>query len=144
MRRRQGIVAVVAATGLVAACATATTTQQVRTADVPSMDVESLSEITDDYADVAIFGLVVDDLEDMDVVGPGGEEIGVGDEVLADEQDRPVALAVEVGDYLGIEDGKEAVFPLDRLRLENAGQDDERLVTTLTRAQIEALPEWEE
>ena len=72
----------------------------------------------------------------MDVYGPGGEKIGEIDEVLMNAAGQPVAVSVEVGGFLGIGE-REAVVMLYQLRL-----DGQRFVTNLTKAQIEALPRW--
>lgn len=95
-----------------------------------------LREGEDDDMVVQAFGRSVDEVEDMDVYGPGGEEIGEVEEVLVDASGQPAALAVEVGGFLGIGE-KDAVMQLDQLRLE-----DDRLTTNLTKEQIEALPDW--
>lgn len=95
-----------------------------------------LLEANDDSMVVQPFGKTVDEIEDMDVVGPGGEEIGEVEEVLVDASNQPVALAVEAGGFLGIGE-KDVVIELDQLQLEN-----DRLATSLTKEQIETLPEW--
>jgi ribosomal 30S subunit maturation factor RimM len=77
-------------------------------------------------------------LDDMNVVTPGGEKVGEVDEVLIDATGEVIAVAIEVGGFLGIGDD-EVIIPLDQLRLEN-----NQLVTTLTKEQIEALPKWDD
>ena len=97
-----------------------------------------LHEADDDGMMVQPFNVSVDDLEDMDLYGPGGEEIGEIEEVLADGSGKPVAVAAEVGGFLGV--GEKAVtIGLDQLRL-----DGEHLVAGMTKEQLEALPEWED
>lgn len=78
------------------------------------------------------------ELGDMNVVTPNGDKIGEVEEVLMDASGKVVAVAVEVGGFLGIGDD-DVIIPLDQLRLEN-----EQLVTTLTKEQIEALPKWDD
>lgn len=95
-------------------------------------------EAEDELAMVAPFNISVDDLEEMDVYGPGGEEIGEVEEVLAGPDGQPGALAVEAGGFLGVGD-RTVVVGLDQLRAEN-----DRLVTGLTKEQIEGLPEWDD
>ena len=77
------------------------------------------------------------ELEDMDVLGLGGEEVGEVEEVLLDPAGR-IAVAVEVGGFLGVGE-RDVLLWLDQMQL--VGDD---LVTNLTREQIEALPEWED
>ena len=103
-----------------------------------SLDVATLQEADDDDMVVQPFGLTVDDIEDMDLMTADGEEIGEVEEVLLDAG-QPVAVSVEIDDgFLGIDD-REVVFGLDQLQL----QDDD-FVTSLDKATIEALPEWDD
>jgi hypothetical protein len=95
-----------------------------------------MHEADDDYMMVQPFNVSVDDLEDMDLYGPGGEEIGEVEEVLADGSGQPVAVAAEVGGFLGVGE-QDVVIGLDQLRL-----DGEHLVSGMTKEQLEALPEW--
>jgi sporulation protein YlmC with PRC-barrel domain len=78
------------------------------------------------------------ELGDMNVVTPDGDKIGEVEEVLMNTSGKVVAVAVEVGGFLGIGDD-DVIIQLDQLRLE-----DNRLVTTLTKEQIEALPKWDD
>jgi sporulation protein YlmC with PRC-barrel domain len=77
------------------------------------------------------------ELGDMHVVNPAGEKVGEVEEVLMDTSGNVVAVVVEAGGFLGIGD-HDVIVQLDQLRLEN-----KRLVTTLTKEQVEALPKWE-
>lgn len=95
-------------------------------------------EANDERLVIQPFNLSVDQIDDMKVHGPGGEEIGEIDEVLLDASGRPVAVSVEVGGFLGI-GAREAIMRLDQLRL-----DGQRFVTGFTREQVEALPRWED
>lgn len=97
-----------------------------------------LREAEDESLIVQPFNVSIDDLEDMDVFTPAGEEIGEVDEVLVDAAGNVVAVAIEAGGFLGMGD-KRVVVGLDRLRLEN-----QRLVTEMTKEQLEALPEWDD
>jgi hypothetical protein len=104
-----------------------------------SLDVATLQEADDDDMVVQPFGLTVDDLEDTDLMTADGEEIGDVDEILVDGGGRAVAVSVEIDDgFLGIDD-REVVFGLDQLELR-----DDALVTSLDKATIEALPEWDD
>jgi hypothetical protein len=104
----------------------------------PAAGAAEWSEAEDGSAMVPPFNVPVDDLEDMAVVGAGGEEIGEVEEVLADPSGKPAALAVEAGGFLGVGE-KTVVVGLDRLRLEN-----DQLVTGMDKEQVEALPEWDD
>ena len=77
-------------------------------------------------------------LDDMNIVTATGEKIGEVEDAFIDASGQLVALAIEVGGYLGIGDN-DVIIQLDQLRL-----DDNQFVTTLTKEQIEALPKWED
>lgn len=77
-------------------------------------------------------------MDDLDVVTAGGEEIGEIEEVLMDASGQPVAVAVEVDDFLDIDD-EDRIFRLDQLRFENG-----RFVTDLSESQIGSLPIWDD
>lgn len=96
----------------------------------------SLVEVEKDETMVPAFGMNVDRLEELDLVGANGEEIGDVEDVLADSSGKVVAVVVEYGGFLNMGE-KEAVFMLDKLKLQ-----DGKLVTTLTKAELEALPNW--
>lgn len=85
-------------------------------------------------------GLTVDELEDMDIVGPDGEEIGDVEDILIDADNRIVAVVAEFGGWLDIGD-REVILPLEHLGLQ---ADRRKLVVSLTREQIEALPAWDD
>ncbi|MCB4821943.1 PRC-barrel domain-containing protein [Roseicella aerolata] len=93
-------------------------------------------EVKDEKLVVQPFNLTVDQIDDMDVHAGGGEKIGEIDEVLMNAAGQPVAVTVEAGGFLGI-GAREVILTLDQLRL-----DGQRFVTSLTRAQVEALPQW--
>lgn len=97
-----------------------------------------LREAEDDAMIVQPFNVSVDKLEDMDLVGPGGEDIGEIDEVLVDAAGQPAAVAAEVGGFLGVGE-RDVVIQLDQLRL-----DGDRLATDLTKEQLEALPDYDD
>ncbi|MBR0642859.1 PRC-barrel domain-containing protein [Plastoroseomonas hellenica] len=94
-------------------------------------------EIRDDRRIIEPFNLTVDQLDDLDVFTAGGERIGELEEVLMDAAGRPVAVSVELGGIAGGD--REHIVALDRLRLEG-----QRLVTDLTRSQLETLPRWDD
>jgi sporulation protein YlmC with PRC-barrel domain len=97
-----------------------------------------LKEVEDESLDVPGLGVKAGRLEDMEVVGGDGNEVGEVEEVLANPAGQIVAVTVEAGGFLGI-GAKEVVVGLDRLRLT-----DDRLVTDLTKDQAAALPEWQD
>ena len=69
------------------------------------------------------------ELEDMDVLGLGGEEVGEVEEVYLDPAGR-IAVAVEVGGFLGVGE-QDVLLWLDQMQLVG-----DELVTNLTREQI--------
>lgn len=94
-------------------------------------------EVKDERRIIPPFNLTVDQLDDLDVFTATGERIGEVEEVLMDGAGRAIAVSVELGGVLGGDE--ERIVPLDRLRLEG-----QRLVTDLTRAQVEAMPHWDD
>lgn len=105
-------------------------------AQAPSAAAPALIEVDDDSQQVTPLGITVEQLDGLDVVTPTGERIGEVEEVLADATGKIVAVVVEYGGFLGVGD-KDAVFQLDSLKLEN-----NKLVTPMTKQQLEALPDW--
>lgn len=96
----------------------------------------SLVEVNKDETMVPSLGMNVDRLEELDLVGPDGKKIGDVEDVLADSTGKVVAVVIEYGGFLNMGE-KEAVFMLDKLKLQ-----DGKLVTSLTKAELEALPNW--
>jgi hypothetical protein len=105
-------------------------------AQAPSAAAPALVEVDDDSLQVTPFGINVDQLEELDVVTPAGDRIGDVEEVLADSTGKIVAVVVEYGGFMGVGE-KEAVFQLNSLKLQN-----NKLVTTMTKQELEALPNW--
>ena len=87
---------------------------------------------------VAPFNVSIDDFEEMEIYGPGGEEIGEVDAVLVDAAAKPVAVAAEVGGFLGMGE-KDVVIGLDQL-----SQDGDHLKVNMTKEQIGALPDFDD
>ena len=87
---------------------------------------------------VAPFNVSINDFEEMEIYGPGGEEIGEVDAVLVDAAAKPVAVAAEVGGFLGMGE-KDVVIGLDQL-----SQDGDHLKINMTKEQIGALPEFDD
>ncbi len=128
--RRNGILSAAALAALLAGAAGAAAQAQGVTGE--------LREAEDEDAVVQPLGKTVDEVEDMDVVGAGGEEVGEVEEVLADGTGQPAALAVEAGGFLGVGE-KTVVMPIGEFRVQDDG-----LATSLTKEQLEALPEWDD
>jgi hypothetical protein len=95
-------------------------------------------EVEDGSMTVQPWNVTADQIEEMDVVDGSGNEIGEVEHVLADASGQVVAVAAEVGGFLGIGD-KEVIIGLDQLRVN--GED---LATTLSKEQLNALPEWDD
>ena len=110
---------------------------QAQQAAAPKFDPTGLHEAKDDDAVVPGINRSVDDVEDMDLVGANGDEIGDVEEVLVDATNQPVAVVVDAGGFLGIGD-RSVVIGLDRLQLNG-----DKLGTSMTKEDIEALPEWD-
>jgi sporulation protein YlmC with PRC-barrel domain len=78
------------------------------------------------------------DIEDIDVYTADGEELGEVEAVLVDQSGALVAVVVEVGGFLGIGDD-DRVIGFDRLTHEG-----DRYIVTITRDEVESLPEWDD
>lgn len=102
------------------------------------LQVKSLRELSEDNKTARWKNLMVGQLEDMEIVAAGGDKVGEVEEVLADGDGNIVAVSAEVGGFLGIAD-KEVVVSLDQFELR-----ENRLVTSLTKEQLEALPGWDD
>ena len=48
---------------------------------------------------VQSLNVTIDQLEDMEIYGPNGEEIGDVDDVLVDASAKPVAISADVGGF---------------------------------------------
>lgn len=94
-----------------------------------------LKEADDDVM-VQSFNMSASDLEDADLVDASGNEIGDIETVLVDASGAPVAVAAEVGGFLGMGE-KTVVINLDQLQLK-----DDEVVTVLTKEQLGALTPW--
>jgi len=84
------------------------------------------------------YNVTIDDLEDMDIYGPDGKEIGEVDSVLVDAAAKPVAIAAEVGGFLGLGE-KDVIIGLDQLTKEG-----DHLNVNMTKEQIAALPDFDD
>lgn len=100
----------------------------------------NLIEVENDAMVVEPFGVTVDELEDADIHDQTGERIGEVEEVLMTADDgQVVAVAAEIGGFLGIGDDEVAV-PLDRLTWEGDGT----VRIDLTEDQAKSLPAWDD
>ena len=87
-------------------------------------------------APVQALNLMVGQVDDMDVIGADGNEIGGVGNVLGDQTGKAIAISIDVGGFLGIGD-KTVILSLSDLTLDMG-----RLRTTLTKQQIENLPDF--
>lgn len=94
-------------------------------------------EIDEDEVQVPGLNITVEQLEDMDVFTAGGEKVGEVDEVLGTELGIVSAVAVEIDQSLF--NDKTII-----LQIADLSTADGRLVTQLTQAQIEAMPDEDE
>jgi hypothetical protein len=97
-------------------------------------------EIDDDAFIVEPFKLTVEKVEDMDLYGPGGDQIGEVEDVLTDPSGQVVGFSVETENFLGI-GGEDVIVGLDQVELAPAG---DRFTTSLTEDQLEQLPRWDD
>lgn len=95
----------------------------------------TLTVIKNDDTMVQPFNLRVDKLEGMDVIGANGEEIGEVEDVLADSSGKAVAVSIDAGSFLQMNQ-KEIIMQLSALQ-----HRDGKLHTTMTKDQISALPD---
>ena len=63
---------------------------------------------------VQSLNVTIDQLEEMEIYGPNGEEIGDVDDVLVDASAQPVAVSADVGGFLGMGE-KGVVIGLDQV-----------------------------
>ncbi|WP_306709687.1 PRC-barrel domain-containing protein [Azospirillum isscasi] len=116
---------------------TAGTTLAQQSAAVPN-PANAYRDVKDDNVMVPSLKRTVGQLDDMDVLGPDGRKVGEVEEVLMDASGQPVALVVDVEHGVGIGD-KEIIVGLDQVR-----DDGRTLTTTLSNAQLGALPVWDD
>jgi sporulation protein YlmC with PRC-barrel domain len=97
------------------------------TAQQDGAELSQYWEAEDDSLSVEPFNLTVGQIDHMEIVSATGERIGEVDEVLMNASGKVAAVMVEAGD-------KEVVVELHEFRV-----DGRRLVTTITKTEIEAL-----
>jgi hypothetical protein len=101
-------------------------------------DQTGMHKADDESLMVQPLNVSVGDVEDMTIYSAGGEEVGEVEAVLLDGSGRPVAVAADVGGFLGLGE-RDVVIGLDRL---SRGQD--RLTVAMSKEEIEALPEFDD
>lgn len=137
--KRRRVATATALAALATVAATALPQQRAALAQAaPAVNPAELKEVEDGSLQVGGLGLNAGRLEDMEVVGADGNEVGEVEEVLANPAGQVVAVTIEAGGFLGI-GAKEVVVGLDRLRFA-----DNRLTTDLTKEQTAGLPEWKD
>jgi putative membrane protein len=92
-----------------------------------------------DQQQAAAPGPEAETLVGNEVLNDQGDAIGEIEDVVLDAQQNAFAV-VSVGGFLGIGD-RNVTVPLNELQ---AGQDDQNLSTTMTKADLENMPEYEE
>lgn len=106
-----------------------------------TLDKQTLRELDDDESDILYQGRTVEQIEDMDVVGSGGERIGEIEEVLANADNEIVAVVVEFDEgFLDLGE-REVVMPVDRLQF---GEDGSQVATTLSEDDLRSLEVWDD
>jgi PRC-barrel domain len=101
-------------------------------------DPTGMHKADDDAMIVQPFDASVDDVEEMEIYGAGGEEVGAVEEVLVDGSGKPTAVTADVGGFLGMGE-RHVVIGLDQLT-----KSGDRLTVAMTKEQIQALPEFDE
>lgn len=121
-----------------AASLTAFTTAQAQVQNnaIPSNDVSKLQKY-ENYV-IEELGLSIGRTEDMVVIGQNAEEVGNVEEILVDSSGQIVAISVEVGGFLDLFE-REVVLRLDQVGVQ---ADRQKLTVSMTREEIEQLPEW--
>lgn len=102
------------------------------------LSAASLSEIKDDSTIVSAVDMNVKKLKGMDIIGSDGKKIGEIDKVLADSSNRPRAVTVDAGGFLGI-GGHEVIVSLDQLQKST----DKDFKVSLNKDQVKNLEKFE-
>lgn len=103
------------------------------TAFAQSPATPQLIEIDDDQAGVAVLGLTVDQIEDMDLFDAQGTKLGDVEEVLGTDAMTAIALAVDL-------EGTDDIDVI--VELTGLEAVDNRIVTGMTADELRALPVW--
>lgn len=103
------------------------------------VDISALKPVDEKGGmDVTYNGLSVDNLKKASVYGANDEKIGGIDKVLADPQNKIVAVTVDAGGFLGI-GSKEVVMPIDQLQYDSSKK---QFNTSMNKEQVKSMPEW--
>ncbi len=94
-------------------------------------------KVKDDDRMVPAWNLKVEDVEDRDVDGPDGKELGEIEAVLEDANGQIQAVVLEYGGFLGL-GAKQVIVPLDKLEPAKG----KRFTTALTEEELAGLPAW--
>ena len=92
-----------------------------------------LVEIDDDQANIAVLGLTVDQIEDLDLYDAQGTKLGEIEDVLGADATAATVLSID----LEGSDDVDVIVELSDMQLQ-----DNRLVTSLTIEELRALPVW--
>lgn len=102
------------------------------------MDIAGLRPVDTKNMNVTYNGLSIDKLKEANVTNPNGDKIGEVQKVLANADNKIVAVTVDAGGFLGI-GAKEVVMPLDKLQYDGAKK---QFVTSLSKDDLKSMPEW--
>jgi len=102
------------------------------------MDIAGLRPVDTKTMNVTYNGLSIDKLKEANVTNPNGDKVGAVDKVLANADNKIVAITVDAGGFLGI-GSKEVVMPLDKLQYDGAKK---QFVTNLSKDDVKSMPEW--
>lgn len=100
-----------------------------------AVDLGKLREADDDMQGVAYEGRSVDDLEDMDVLNEAGQKIGEVDDVLIDNDNKVVAIVLDLKDSK-----RDVVVEMDELHLADSRA--KQFTTSLSMGDLMDKPEW--
>lgn len=98
----------------------------------------SWMQVEDGSMMVPTLNLSVDEIDGMDIYDSTGEKVGEVDDVLVGQDGTSMAASLDIGGFLGIGE-KDVVLPLDSL---TKGEDGLR--TTMTKEELESLPDYED
>ncbi|MCC7271582.1 MAG: PRC-barrel domain-containing protein [Alphaproteobacteria bacterium] len=134
--------AVIGVGSLLVASAMAQTTTPPATTQPPVVQAPTTAapsgfrEVKDEKRMVAPWNLSVEKIEKLNVHSAAGDKIGEVDKVLEDSTGQATAVVVEFGGFLGMGE-TEVVVPVAQLTLQG-----DRLVTSLSKEQLKAMPRW--
>jgi len=99
---------------------------------------QAWTEVEDGDMMVDALNMTVDQLDDMTLYDATGESIGELDDILMDAATGEMVASLDVGGFLGMGE-KDVLISMDELTASDDG-----VMTSLTREQLEALPEYED